>query len=113
MADNPKVTQLTREGTPRFIEALAFSQDSFSTEAALTRELFAALRFSSLIHFDELRFKWQSILAGRPKYGAGLVSFESLLQLRQSPAAMKPTTSVNMNDWVEKEYQELLLTEII
>ena len=76
---------------------------------ALVKELLAALRFTNVISYDALRTKWQSTLAGKPNYGAGLISMSSLKHLK---AQLHEESLIDeertMLDWVEDEYQNLL-----
>lgn len=100
----------------------------------LIQEIFSVLRYANIIDYDELRVKWQSILAGRPNFGAGLMSVSSLLELKSqlqnrhdhdhdnsSDEDRYDITSTleceedslllpagNMVQWVEKEYRDLL-----
>lgn len=83
---------------------------ALSYDAALTREFFFALRLSSLVHYDELRLKWRSILAGKPNYSTGLMSIASLLDLKSDAAqtsSIRFDHDINMKEWVENEHRKI------
>ncbi len=79
-----------------------------SVEDLITPEVYALLQDASRLPFSELHSRWQSLLANRPQYPAGLLSLSTLSTLSLSSSTTSQSALVQA---VEEAYQQVLADE--